>query len=33
VRGLIERLEAGELDWPGTVRTTLMERLLEGEPD
>lgn len=32
VRGLIRRLEAGELDWPGTVRRNLMDRLLEGEP-
>ncbi len=33
VRDVIRRLETGELGWPGTVRSALMERLFEGDAD
>ncbi|WP_336214043.1 PadR family transcriptional regulator [Nonomuraea sp. LPB2021202275-12-8] len=29
VRGVLDRLESGELDWSGTVKQSLMERALE----
>ncbi|WP_084965932.1 PadR family transcriptional regulator [Thermoactinospora rubra] len=29
LRGLVARAEKGELDWPGTVRAELLERVLE----
>ncbi|MET9065640.1 PadR family transcriptional regulator [Streptosporangium sandarakinum] len=32
VRGVVARLESGELDWPGSVRSTLMDGLLAEEP-
>jgi DNA-binding PadR family transcriptional regulator len=29
VRGVLDRMESGELDWPATVKQSLMERALE----
>ncbi|MER6948342.1 PadR family transcriptional regulator [Nonomuraea sp. NPDC000554] len=30
VRSVLDRLESGELDWPGTVKQSLMEQVIDG---